>query len=252
MALTSEHFCILEAEGETAMSTNKGSRSIEGLADEQVHRWQYENASRVGATTATQARPIITLSRLHASGGVEHARRLAESLGYSFWHKEVVHAIATNANISEHLMAAFDEHRRDTIGELVKNLVPVDQNPSSSEYVRSLAKVLHALAIVGGAVIVGRGAQYLLDPKQLLRVRIVAPLEQRVANLVARGMSAADASKEIAAVDEDRRKFLKGHFRHDGCDPLDYDLTLNLGGIPAEAGVGLIVSALKARFPDRA
>lgn len=227
---------------------NKGVRTITGIVDEQVRRWQFE-ASEHPREQPRRPRPMITVSRQHASGGVELARRVAEKLGYSFWHKEVVHEIATDAHASERLMASFDEHRRNVIAEIVGNLVLV--NHSSSEYVRELAKVLHAIATHGGAVIVGRGAQYLLDPKTLFRVRLVAPVEQRIGNLVARGLSPADAAKELAAVDKDRRDFVKGLFHHDPDDALDYDMVLNLDRIGPEAAVGLVLAGFRARFADQ-
>ena len=54
------------------------------------------------------------------------------------------------------------------------------------------------LAKQGNAIIVGRGANFFLDPTYGLRVRLVAPLEKRVARVsAAEGRSSGSARSEI-------------------------------------------------------
>lgn len=222
--------------------------SIAAIVEEQVRRWQLE-ASRKDQSGEEVAKPIITISRQHGSGGVELARALAQKLGYSFWHKEILHEIANNRAMTERLLASFDEHRRNVIGELVGNLVLV--NHSTSEYLRALAKVIHAIGTRGGAVIVGRGAQYLLDPDDLLRVRLVAPVEMRVQHMMGHGLTDHEARRSIENTDRDRAAFHKSLFHHDEADPSEYDLVLNLARIPVDRAVDVVLSAFRARFADR-
>lgn len=223
-------------------------RSIDELVEEQFHRWQLEQRRRAESAQPHHPKPMITFSRQHGSGGAELAQHLAERLGYSFWHKEILHEIATNSAKSERLVASFDERRRSVIAELVANLVLA--NRAQSDYVRGLAKVLHAIATHGGAVIVGRGAQYLLDPATVLRVLVVAPLEVRVKNLIASGHPEAEARKTAAAIDHERAEFIRTTFHHHAEDVLDYDLVLNLGHLPKDRALDVVLAALRARFGD--
>jgi len=232
------------------MTVSKGPRTVTELVEEQFQRWQ-RGSQGTEPPAEPRPRPIVTISRTHASGGVEFARLLAERLGFTFWHKELVREIATNAHLSERLIAAMDEHRRDRVAEVVRNLTLVDSAASSAPYIVALIKALRGIAALGGAVIVGRGAQYVLDPGELFRVRLVAPLEQRIEQLVGQGRSSADASKEIAAIDADRRGFIKGYFKHDPEDALEYDLTINLGTIPRDTAADLVITAMKAHFAGR-
>lgn len=228
----------------------RSHRTIDEIVEEQVHRWQLEMKRRAETRQAeAPPKPMITISREHGSGGVELGRRLAERLGYSFWHKEILHEIATSASNSERLLASFDERRRNVIAELVANMVLV--NRAQSDYVRGLARVMHAIATHGGAVIVGRGAQYLLAPELVLRVLVVAPLEVRVRNLVAAGQPEAEARKAAQTVDHQRAEFIRGTFHRHVEDVLDYDLVLNLGNLERERAPDVVLAALRARFGDR-
>lgn len=224
------------------------NRTVDALVEEQFHRWQ-QGIRRRSKSGQVETHPIITISRQHGSGGVELGRKLADRLDFSFWHKEILHEIALSQNVSERMLASFDEHRRSAISEIVGNLVLSSRE--HSEYVRALAKVLHAIATHGAAVIIGRGAQDILGPAGLLRVLVVAPLELRVANLMAAGKSEVEAHKEIASVDRDRADFIRQVFHRDVNDPNGYDLVLNMGSFEPGRAMEVVMTAIRGRFADK-
>ena len=116
---------------------------------------------------------------------------------------------------------------------------------SESAFVRHLVETVLALGIHGECVIVGRGAAFILPAKTTLRVRLVAPVKERVSKLSQTlGLSAKDAARRVRTIDRERVDFVQDHFHNDPRDPRQYDLVLNAGRLTAAAQAGLIIDAL--------
>ncbi len=90
----------------------------------------------------------------------------------------------------------------------------------------------------GGAVLVGRGANFLLRyVPGVLRVRTVAPLEIRAMRLANQEGLDLDRARRLATVvDQQRRTYVAHLFGSDWTSPLNYDLTLNTGRLTLEQG----------------
>ena len=79
-------------------------------------------------------------------------------------------------------------------------------------------------SLQGGVVILGRGANYLLGGSPAYRIRVVAPLETRIRNLMdSIGMSENQAREEIRTIDHDRAQFVKRYFQKNIDDPTEYE-----------------------------
>jgi cytidylate kinase len=118
----------------------------------------------------------------------------------------------------------------------------------SDEYLPHLTKVVGAIAAHGHAVIVGRGAGYLLPNNVCLRLLIVAPMDVRIRHVMnAYGVTADVAKKQITKTETDRRAFIKKYFQADLTDPVNYDLTLNLTQYTVEAAAKIVKEAFNTR-----
>jgi cytidylate kinase len=176
------------------------------------------------------------------------ARAAAGRLGFNCWDQELMHAIAEHAHLPETMFQSLDEHRRDTISELISIFGPTHK-PTMSDYMRELLRVIHTVSAHGSAIIVGRGAQYVLSAEEALRVRIVCPLEMRVHGLAQRNdMSESAARNEIERVEADRREFIRQNYHTDIADSSAYDLVINTGHLSVEVAADLLASAYWARF----
>lgn len=221
------------------------ARSIEELADRQMRRWSFLRRSNVEQTP----RPCVALSRLPAAGAAALGQRLAERLDYTFFGIELVDWIARSAGLARELVAGVDEHIRSAIERSVSDAFR-NQQFNESDYLHHLVRAITALGERGAAVILGRGAQFILPPERALRVLVVAPTPLRRENLAKRRALAPDqAAAALAQEDADRRAFHAHHFGRDPDDPTHYDLVLNLGSVPEAAAVELLIAALRARFP---
>jgi cytidylate kinase len=109
-----------------------------------------------------------------------------------------------------------------------------------------LLKVINTIADHGRAVIVGRGANFILPSEQRFSVRVIAPLQIRIQNVVrAHGVKEEDARQRIIRREARRAAFVKRSYDADIADPEHYDLTLNTGRMPIEFAAEAVVAAVK-------
>lgn len=216
---------------------------MEQIISSQVKKWH----SNIKKKYKKPIRPVITISRLPGSGADTLAKQLSEDLHIDLFNNEIVGAVAKSANVSEAVIATLDEQDRsildDWIGALEKkyHLWP-------DEYLRHLTKVVGAIAAHGHAIIVGRGAGYILPSEVCLRLLIVAPMDVRVRNVMhAYGVTYEEAEKRIIKTEKDRKAFIKKYFNAELADPVNYDLTLNTAHYTVEAAVNIVKEAFNGR-----
>jgi cytidylate kinase len=224
-------------------------RSVHDLVEQQVLRWMAEQQRRAAEKRAEQPRPIITVSRQAGTRGTDLARGVADVLGYRLWDQELVQQIAEQSGAPEGLMRAVDERARNAIEDLLAGILMGDAS-TEKDYVARLTKLFHAIAHHGSAVVVGRGAQYVIEGEQALRVRVVAPLDVRAHTLAdVRKLPIAAARGEVERLDRERHGFIKHHYKRDANDPAAYDLVVNVGSLTPPQAVDLVVAAYRAKFP---
>lgn len=204
--------------------------------------WQQPQAAR----TVPQSKPVICISRQFGSGGSEIAREVATQLGYQFCDRELLEAIAARSHVREELVAQFDEHVRGALDTYLNNLF-TGHIFDNTKYMHRLTQVVLGVAQYGSAVIVGRGANFIIAPERCLRVRIVAPLPERVAYVKDHYEHTREqALREIARYDREQRAFIDHHFHREIDDPLAHDLIINTAGVEPSTAQALII-ALVAR-----
>lgn len=228
-----------------ARMTSRIPPHVSTLVDEQVRRWNLAQQARRAALHW----PIITVSREFGSLGAATAERVASRLGFRLWDQEVVHAIAEESGASAKLVASLDEHTRSGLEDLISGAL-LGVAGTTDGYVRELARVFHTISSHGGAVVVGRGAQWVVPADKALRVRVVCPLDKRVAGYAQRkGIAPKDAEKIVRDTERDRRTFFQQRFGRDVTDPTFYDLLINTGTFDVDATAELIVTAYRQKFP---
>jgi cytidylate kinase len=223
--------------------------SVHDLVEQRVRQWLAEQRRRSSERSVPEPpRAVITISRQAGTEGAELARAVAEALGFQLWDQELVQRVAEEIGAPEVLLRSVDERARSAIEDLLAGILMGDAS-TEGEYLTQLLRVLHALAHHGAAVIVGRGAQFVLAPETALRVRVVAPIDVRVRKLASsRKLSDAAARSELEKIDRERLQFVRHHYRRDASDPSAYDLVVNVGTISASAAVEVIVAAYRAKF----
>ena len=223
----------------------KSPRSAQEIVDQQVQRWA---ADRLRAGVRPVQWPVVTISHRHGAGGAGLAREVAAALGFTCWDRQLLDEIARHSGAPAALLASLDEHHQSAIADII-DIFDHQRRVSSTDYLRGLVRSVQAISRHGSAVIVGRGAQFILGPDAALRVLVLRPLEGRIAEVMRRDdLTESEARDRIAEVDEDRRRFIRDHFECDNGDPLAYDLLINTGTIPLDRAAALVAAAYRARF----
>jgi len=98
-------------------------------------------------------------------------------------------------------------------------------------------------------VIVGRGGQVLLaDKRDVLHIRVVAPLELRVAYVARReGLDLDAARRRVQAKDRARTRYMKTQYHCQHEDPHLYDLVIDSAVLDLDSAVDLIYLAVERK-----
>jgi len=227
------------------------SSSLSGLIDRQVSLWESKKGLQVerrGTLAHRSEGPWITISTQLGAGGVELAKGLGARLLWQVFDKEILGEIAKNTNTREKVLSRLDDHAVGAFEEYVTHLF-VPGNLGRSAYVLEMMRVVWAIARQGQAIMLGRGANWLLDPRYGLRVRAIAPVEKRIEWLTrTQAMSAADAIRRVEEDNADRARFTRQVYKQDIDNPLGYDLVVNLGTLDLEPAVELVAAALSHKL----
>lgn len=187
--------------------------------------------------------PYLTVSRQPFSGGAAIARGVGLRLGWSVLDKELVDTLAAHLKVSPGLLELIDETKSSWLRDDVLNLLEsrmVDQD----EYVSMVGRVVQVAAYEGKVVVVGRGANFLLPPEGGLRVRVVAPKEERLQRLCKEQDIGEELGRDrLASLDADRSGFLNRHFGVGAGGVYGYDLVLDTSRFGIEGSIELIASA---------
>lgn len=225
-------------------------RSVEAIVESQVQRWIGERTR--SPAPPPQPMPVVAVSRQFGAGGAACARLVADRLGFTFWNRELLAAIAGHAHLEASTLARFDEHHRSVLIDAVGGMLPTASSLGLLDYARELTRVVRDVVQRGGAVLVGRGAGYLIDPARVLRVRVVCPIDERVRRVAARdGLDLEAARRHVLDADADRRAFVRDLYGKDLDDVAGHDLWVNTGSLPVELSASVIVAAYRARFGER-
>ncbi|MBW1879014.1 MAG: cytidylate kinase-like family protein [Deltaproteobacteria bacterium] len=228
------------------MSGLLSSRGVRALVEEQVGRWTTDKqGSRVGMQGPW---PLIAISRQFGALGAAVGTKVAERMGFSFWDREIVTAIAKETGAREALLDSLDERSRNSIEEVLASML-MGEMTTMAEYVRQVVRIVGAVDKHGAGVIVGRGAQYILEEDRALRVRAVGPVDPRIEAYAKRqGLSHREAERKVVSMERDRQKFIRQHFNRDVTDPSDYDLAINTSTLSVDAAASVVIAAYRGKF----
>jgi cytidylate kinase len=181
---------------------------------------------------------IITISRGSYSRGKEVAEKLAQALGYECLSRDILLEASERFNIPEiRLIRAI--HDAPSILQRYTY--------SKEQYVAYIRAALLRHVQKDNVVYHGLAGQFLLQGiPHVLKVRIIADLEARVAEEMKReNISADEARRILLKDDEERRKWGLKVYGTDTWDPSLYDLLINVKCIKVAEAVEIIKCAVK-------
>jgi cytidylate kinase/CBS domain-containing protein len=180
---------------------------------------------------------IVTISRGTETGGARLAERLGERLGFKVVSREIVVEAARRYGVSE---GSLRESLESPPGFWDK------QARKRQHYILAVQATLAQMVEEGDVVYHGLAGQLLLkDLPSVLKIRLIAPLEQRIRAAMSHlDLSRSEAARHIEKADEDRATWVRRVYDADVTDPSLYDLVLNLGAVSMETATEMVVDLL--------
>ncbi|MHB8893554.1 MAG: cytidylate kinase-like family protein [Candidatus Geothermincolia bacterium] len=187
---------------------------------------------------------ILTISRQYGSGGREIGRAVAEDLGYAYEDHATVLAHLRGLDRRWVRWAEELDERRPSAWERY--------DWSFRGYVALMQEHLIAAASRDRVVIVGRGGNVLLEGvRTAYRIRVTAPLEERIERILQRELTDRESAKQLVErTDSEREGFVRAVYGRGWDDPAAFDAVFDTGRQGRAAIVSLIKDALMER--DRA
>ncbi len=188
--------------------------------------------------------PVITVCLEPGSGGRLIAEEIAKRLNFTLFDKNILVSMANTAAVESQSLDTIEQQRPSGIQDFITSLV--DKNyVYTGDYVSFLKQQIEIIGKLGRGVIVGRGANFILPPKDRFSIRVIAPLDIRIRNVSFRnGVSLAEAKKRIKNREQRRKTFIRETFHEDIADIMHYDLIINTARMDLETAVESVIGTL--------
>ena len=182
---------------------------------------------------------VITITHQCGSGGTQLASLIARKFGWEVLDHHLVDRIARIADLDVATAAQFDKqaarrwrglrHAGINPATCCPYLSPRWLDEVDDDSVHELStRLVQAAADSGDCVILGRGAQCLLQGRNdVFNVLLYAPIEKRVRALQARWPEHGDVHALLTCMDSQRAEYIRQYYRRDWLDPMLYDLCVN-------------------------
>jgi len=182
---------------------------------------------------------IVTISHQMGAGGAEIGMKLGQRLGYHYVDQEILSDAVRRYGLAEDKLSHLDEAKPSLFERF---------DTETRHYITVLQTTLLEFARADDVIIMGRSGQWLLRGiPHVLRVRIIAPLEQRVRRWIQRTTEQTGETPNQRAVAElvrrdDAEKAGRTRYLHevDIADPGLYDLVINTAKLIPEMVVQMI------------
>lgn len=192
---------------------------------------------------------VITISRQIGSGGLAIATRVAESLGYRLYDRQLLLDAAEYIGVRPESLERVDEQHHGVVYSTLSTLTTLWDGPTMTEegFQVIVSDLIREIARTGNAVIVGRAAQCILRGySPTFHVHVIAPFITRVERIAERnGVSLHEASAIVQESDQDRRAYNLSIGHSEWCDPALYDLVINTDQLSVDAAAELVLTAAR-------
>ncbi len=208
--------------------------------------------------------PVITISRQFGAAGVPVGRALADRYDAEFLDRAIVAQVALRAGIPEKELESYDERLPSFWQRVASALAasspepamptipygePLPTAPMHDRLVAITRAVIEEAAERGNAVIVGRGAAFVLGRRPgMVHVQLHASIDARVRYLLSRVEEIPDEARPeekslrelCASVDAARADYIRRLYNADWLKATNYDLAVDTGRVGVARTVDLI------------
>jgi len=193
----------------------------------------------------------IAISRETGARGGTIGRRVGRKLGWQVYDQELLEYLVQDSTVQQGLRDSLTPDASRWLEEHLQGLLArgeLDDNPS----ILSLARLSLTLGAQGRVVLIGRGAGFLLPRETTLHVRLIAPLEDRVAYLSqCLRLTMDEARERVRLRDARRSEYLSAYLHRTPGEVYGYDMVLNTSSVGEDLCAELITHAARTRSAQR-
>lgn len=201
---------------------------------------------------AYQDSPGISLciSREYGARGGSIGRKLAKKLGWQVYDHEILQYMAAHQSILQELNSLISNSIKDWV-DSQWNILAQKKLVNPSHDFENFAKIILSLGYLGKTVFVGAGAGLLLPRECRLHVRVVSPMENRIAFISQYDRCTSQAAtQKVIFNDQKRLEYIKKNFPEGEQDSCDYDLLMNSSNLGEDCCVQVINQAIRSKYPS--
>ena len=205
------------------------------------------------AAALPRTRRAVTLSRQAGCGAVIIAEKLAHFLQlhsphdhtqWTVFDRELMEKVLTDHNLPKYLAKFLPEDRASHIEDILADIFGV--HPPTHTVVQQTAETLLQLAELGDAILIGRaGTIVTAKLPNVLHVRLIAPLEDRIERICRDEHKTPDEARRFCLEEEQARtRYVRTYFHADIDDALLYHLVINTSRVGCDNAVRIIGDAV--------
>ena len=192
---------------------------------------------------------VVTISRQFGAGALMLGKRICAKTGFHIVDENMIHDIAVKENISKDWLESIAKESASDTLYVLSNIVSkgffykVPGIPSDEverkKYAEILKRIMNDMADKGGFVIIGRGAQFILeDHPRAIHLLLVGELENRVRRVSQSfNLSSFQAKRFIRAKEKQRSNLARNIFKKKFDDPSHYHVVINTDKLPVDWAV---------------
>jgi cytidylate kinase len=197
---------------------------------------------------------LITIEREYGCGGPAIAEQLARHLGWKLWDQLLTEEIARVAHVEASAVRRCDEKMDSRLYRLAKSFWrgSYDRHapPGGTQafdadcMMEMVQEILNRVAEEGNAVVVGRGAPYLLRERpDAFHVFLFAPRAEKIRRLRQESHTLEEAEELVDTIDRERSAYVKHYFNADWPTRSLYHAMLNTA-VGDEAVISTILTTM--------
>jgi len=206
---------------------------------------------------------VITINRELGSGGRTIGEKLAQKLNVPFYDKALIQQLKEQYQLTTEEIERLKGQQHNWWADF-KRSIKMMPNYVAPQYVSGGAinmpdflitddifhaetEILEGIAEDGSCIIAGRSGFYIFrEHPNHLSILIQASMQHRIDRLVEkRNISAEEARKIIAQVDEGRENYIKKYTGTSRYDTRNYDLVINMDDHTEDEAVEIILKYIR-------
>jgi cytidylate kinase len=201
------------------------------------------------AAVQPRVRRAVTISRQAGCGAVIIAEKLAhflqqhsphEDAKWTVFDRELMDKVLADHNLPKYLAQFLPEDRISQIEDTLADIFGV--HPPTQKVVQQTAETILQLAELGSAILIGRAGNIVTAKlPNVLHVRLVAPLDDRIERICRDDNKSPDEARRFCIEEEQARaRYVKTYFHADINDALLYHLVINTSRVGCENAARII------------